>query len=181
VILLTDPGGELAWHHAGLVVSQRRTQAQPWTVPLWLRGLYILSFVALVGSLFWLVMIWDLHQIHRRARHLSLKLSNTWDTYFRPRYVEAWESYREAECLNCGACCKILWCCPFLEIREDGDSFCTIHARRPIQCRTFPHNPHAVEYINYELPKEQCCSYRFAIKRGSRRRPPLGSHDQEHA
>jgi len=62
---------------------------------------------------------------------------------------------RKGECNRCGACCKILFRCPFLATDSEGQYTCRIYERRFAQCRLFP--LHASELA--ELGGE--CSYTF--------------------
>ncbi len=62
---------------------------------------------------------------------------------------------RRGECNRCGACCKILFRCPFLGTDADGEYTCRIYANRFSQCRLFP--LHAADLR--ELKEE--CSYSF--------------------
>ena len=62
---------------------------------------------------------------------------------------------RTGECMRCGACCKFLVKCPFLEY-ENGDPKsprCKAYLIRPLQCRKYPRTKE--EQIH--LP----CGYRF--------------------
>ena len=65
------------------------------------------------------------------------------------------DSKRKGECSRCGACCKFLVTCPFLEY-ENGDptkSRCKAYAIRPPQCRKYPRSKK--EQIHHP------CGYRF--------------------
>ncbi len=62
---------------------------------------------------------------------------------------------RRGECNRCGACCKILFRCPFLGTDGDGQYSCRIYEKRFAQCRLFP--LHAADLR--ELAGE--CSYTF--------------------
>ena len=42
------------------------------------------------------------------------------------------------ECNRCGACCEILYKCPFLKKEPDGTGTCGIYEDRPNACRYFP-------------------------------------------
>ena len=64
-------------------------------------------------------------------------------------------SRRRGECNRCGACCKILFCCPFLATDAEGQYTCRIYDKRFAQCRLFP--LHAKDLA--ELGGE--CSYSF--------------------
>jgi Fe-S-cluster containining protein len=61
---------------------------------------------------------------------------------------------RRGECNRCGACCKILFRCPFLGTDADGQYTCRIYEKRFSQCRLFP--LHAADLA--ELSE---CSYTF--------------------
>ena len=50
-------------------------------------------------------------------------------------------SARQGECNRCGACCKILFACPFLVEGEGGVFTCGVYDRRPPSCRLFPMVP----------------------------------------
>ena len=45
---------------------------------------------------------------------------------------------RQGECNRCGACCKILFRCPFLGEDAEGQYTCKIYDKRFAQCRMFP-------------------------------------------
>ena len=45
---------------------------------------------------------------------------------------------RRGECNRCGACCKILFRCPFLGTDAEGQYTCRIYEYRFAQCRLYP-------------------------------------------
>ena len=45
---------------------------------------------------------------------------------------------RQGECNRCGACCKILFRCPFLGTDAEGQYTCRIYDKRFAQCRLYP-------------------------------------------
>ena len=47
---------------------------------------------------------------------------------------------RQGECNRCGACCKILFTCPFL-VEDKGVFTCSVYDHRPPSCRLFPMVP----------------------------------------
>ena len=68
---------------------------------------------------------------------------------------------REGECTRCGACCKILFKCPFL-IEEAGKESgaavsykCGIYGQHFNQCRIYPLVPRDLEEV------EEPCGYTF--------------------
>jgi Fe-S-cluster containining protein len=50
-------------------------------------------------------------------------------------------SARQGGCDRCGACCKILFACPFLVENEGGTFTCSVYDHRPPACRLFPMIP----------------------------------------
>ena len=52
-------------------------------------------------------------------------------------FLNGHEPRRFGSCNRCGACCKIVYRCPFLT-EENGMYGCAIYERRPDQCRRFP-------------------------------------------
>ena len=63
---------------------------------------------------------------------------------------------RSGECNRCGACCKILFRCPFLGTDAEGQYTCRIYDKRFAQCRLFPLRPQDLRELGEE------CSYTFA-------------------
>jgi Fe-S-cluster containining protein len=62
---------------------------------------------------------------------------------------------RKGDCNRCGACCKILFKCPFLGTDADGQYTCRIYEKRFAQCRLYP--LHAADLRELEGQ----CSYTF--------------------
>jgi uncharacterized protein len=71
---------------------------------------------------------------------------------------EALLARRKGECNRCGACCKILFRCPFLGTDAAGQYVCRIYDYRFAQCRLFP--LHARDLL--ELGEQ--CSYTFDVE-----------------
>jgi Fe-S-cluster containining protein len=69
--------------------------------------------------------------------------------------TEALLAKRRGECNRCGACCKILFRCPFLGTDEEGRYTCRIYAMRFAQCRLFPLRAADLREVGDE------CSYSF--------------------
>jgi Fe-S-cluster containining protein len=69
--------------------------------------------------------------------------------------AEALVARRNGECNRCGACCKILFKCPFLGTDAEGQYTCRIYQYRFAQCRLYP--LHAADLG--ELQGQ--CSYTF--------------------
>ncbi len=80
---------------------------------------------------------------------------------------EALARRRQGECSRCGACCKIVFRCPFLGTDEHGEYTCRIYEKRFAQCRLFP--LHARDLL--EVPE---CSFTFPDDpRAAERRPAV--------
>lgn len=73
-----------------------------------------------------------------RARQAHGKLRRFVQIRFRKEEVVAALSLRRGDCNRCGACCEILFKCPFLKKHEDATTTCGIYEDRPNQCRLFP-------------------------------------------
>jgi hypothetical protein len=73
-----------------------------------------------------------------RARQAQGKLRRFMNANFRKQEVRESLSLRRGECNRCGACCEILFKCPFLKKHTDGLTSCGIYEDRPNQCRLFP-------------------------------------------
>ena len=73
-----------------------------------------------------------------RARQAHGKLRRFVTATFRKQEVIAQLALRRGECNRCGACCEILFKCPFLKKHGDGTTSCGIYEDRPNQCRLFP-------------------------------------------
>ncbi|HEX8070151.1 MAG TPA: YkgJ family cysteine cluster protein [Pyrinomonadaceae bacterium] len=73
-----------------------------------------------------------------RARQAQGKLRRFLHTNLRKQEVIAALALRRGECNRCGACCEILYKCPFLKKQPDGTGLCGIYEDRPNSCRYFP-------------------------------------------
>ena len=73
-----------------------------------------------------------------RARQAQGKLRRFVSANFRKHEVIDALALRRGECNRCGACCEILFKCPFLKKHGDGTTTCGIYEDRPNQCRLYP-------------------------------------------
>ncbi len=73
-----------------------------------------------------------------RARQAQGKLRRFVSINFRKEEVIEKLALRRGDCNRCGACCEILFKCPFLKKHPDGTTTCGIYEDRPNQCRLFP-------------------------------------------
>lgn len=74
----------------------------------------------------------------------------------RAGYVLAQEKLRQGACKRCGACCKLLFHCPYLQEHEDGTYSCKIHKKRPLNCRVFPIDEHDIRDRDSRYPGTIC-------------------------
>src|ERR671917_308853 len=93
-----------------------------------------------------------------RARQAQGKLRRFVSANFRKDEVVAKLALRQGECNRCGACCEILFKCPFLKKHTDGTTTCGIYEDRPNQCRLFPIDKRDLEEVRGS------CSFYFIEK-----------------
>jgi hypothetical protein len=93
-----------------------------------------------------------------RARQAQGKLRRFVTINFRKEEVIAKLALRRGDCNRCGACCEILFKCPFLKKHGDGTSTCGIYEDRPNQCRLFPLEQRDLQEVR------GTCSYYFIEK-----------------
>ncbi len=89
-----------------------------------------------------------------RARQVHGKLRRFVSANFRKQEVVNSLALRRGECNRCGACCEILFKCPFLKKHTDGTTTCGIYEDRPNQCRLFP-----IERRDLEEVRGTCSFY----------------------
>jgi len=101
----------------------------------------------------------QLSRIQFRARQATGKLRRFFRANLYTKENPALLARREGECTRCGACCKILFKCPFLiEESEQKDQVrysCAIYGKYPNQCQLYPLAPKDLEEI------EEPCGYTF--------------------
>lgn len=68
------------------------------------------------------------------------KVRRSYISTFHAEYVrQSIEATREGDCTRCGACCKLVYRCPFLGEDSTNQPFCRIYGElRPASCKTFP-------------------------------------------
>ena len=79
---------------------------------------------------------------------------------FRHRYIFSQIRKRKGECARCGACCRLLFHCPFLRVLPDGGTECSIHVKRPVNCRIFPIDEKDLRDRDTLAP-EHPCGFKF--------------------
>ncbi len=93
-----------------------------------------------------------------RARQVQGKVRRFVSANFRREEVVAALTLRRGECNRCGACCEILFKCPFLKKHDDDSTTCGIYEDRPNQCRLFPIEKRDLEEVR------GTCSFYFIEK-----------------
>jgi len=93
-----------------------------------------------------------------RARQAQGKLRRFVQIRFRQDEVVESLARRRGDCNRCGACCEILFKCPFLKKHGDGTTTCGIYEDRPSQCRLFPIGPRDLAEVR------GTCSFYFIEK-----------------
>ena len=92
--------------------------------------------------------------VRLRALQAYGKIRRFFRTYLYTKANERLLSKRKGECTRCGACCKILFRCPFL--KEENDQYsCGIYGQHFNQCRIFPLVPQDLKEL------EQPCGFSF--------------------
>ena len=93
-----------------------------------------------------------------RARQAQGKLRRLVNVSFRKQDVIAALALRRGECNRCGACCELVFKCPFLKKHADGTSTCGIYENRPNSCRLVPIERRDIEEVR------GTCTYYFIEK-----------------
>jgi hypothetical protein len=93
-----------------------------------------------------------------RARQAQGKLRRFVNLSFRRQEVISALALRRGECNRCGACCELVFKCPFLKKHSDGSSTCGIYESRPNLCRLFPIERRDIEEVR------GTCTYYFIEK-----------------
>jgi hypothetical protein len=104
------------------------------------------------------IIFWKPWRLRQRYFAWRLKIHDAWGTYFQPKETTQTLAARQGDCNRCGACCRILYRCPYLKDTEDGNTTCSIYKGRPDQCATFPHDIRSIEILT-EMGIS--CSYTF--------------------
>ena len=73
---------------------------------------------------------------------------------------------RIGECKRCGACCKIVFKCPFYKEKE-GRGLCLIYGHHFTQCKLFPIEPKDL------IGLEGICHYKFDLEKLKKGKVPL--------
>ncbi len=88
------------------------------------------------------------------GRQLRGKVRRFFQAKVLEQDTEALLARRRGDCNRCGACCKILFRCPFLGTDAEGQYTCQIYEKRFAQCRLYPLH-------SQDLLEVKECSYTF--------------------
>jgi hypothetical protein len=91
------------------------------------------------------------------ARQAQGKVRRFVNSNFRKEATKNALELRQGDCNRCGACCELLFKCPFLKKFADGSSQCGIYENRPNNCRVFPMDRRDILEVSE-------CSYYFIEK-----------------
>jgi Fe-S-cluster containining protein len=98
-------------------------------------------------------------RLRLRARQAAGKIRRFFRASIYTRKNEELLALRQGECTRCGACCKILFRCPFLVEQPEnppGEVYsCSIYGSRFSQCRIYPLVPKDL------LEVDEPCGYTF--------------------
>lgn len=102
----------------------------------------------------------DFLDLSWRERYIlfSGKLRRFYIGRFRREYVAEQIAARKGSCHRCGACCKLLFRCPFL-LEDEGQFTCRIHGNKPENCHIFPINKKDLTDRNTVSPGQRCGFY----------------------
>ena len=90
-----------------------------------------------------------------RLRQLTGKFRRYYYSSIATSGIAARLALREGDCNRCGACCKILFRCPFLAEPHPGEYSCRIYGHHFGQCKLYPLTPADLKEIDGE------CSFTF--------------------
>lgn len=134
-------------------VAEYRARRVTWQA--YRTGFAFMVYLLLIGPL---IVLWKPWKIRERFYALKLKIHDAFGTYFQPKEVTRTLAARRGDCNRCGACCRILYRCPYLKDTPDGNTTCSIYDGRPDQCATFPHDAHSLQLLTQ---MGVSCSYSF--------------------
>jgi hypothetical protein len=72
-----------------------------------------------------------------------------------PKSFQASMAKREGSCSRCGACCQLLYKCPYLE-EKNGVFACSIQGKKPGNCIRFPIDARDLADRDIVMPDVKC-------------------------
>ena len=83
------------------------------------------------------------------------KVRRTYLSYFKPEYIrQSIAENRKGDCHRCGACCELVYKCPFLGKDAQNLPYCRVYGElRPSNCRNYP-----FDRVDSEIKQ---CGYTF--------------------
>jgi hypothetical protein len=105
--------------------------------------------------------------VSQRLAHGLGKIRRVYYWTVRKEYILRSHARRRGECVRCGACCKLMFRCPWLD--ESGAlPVCVRHETRPMNCRVYPIDEADLADRDVIMPDKKC-GYSF-IQSGEVRR-----------
>lgn len=93
-----------------------------------------------------------------RIIHAWGKIRRLCYVFLRPGYAAKKIEHRKGECHRCAACCKLLFICPYLTMKN-GIVECKIHSRKFKACRFFPIDEADLRDRDIVSPEKKCGFY----------------------
>lgn len=86
------------------------------------------------------------------------KMRRSYFSIFKKEYVRENMRRREGDCNRCGACCELVYKCPFVARDKDDMAYCRVYGSfQPASCRNYP-----FDEVDSEV---EICSYTFSSKK----------------
>ncbi|MBM4049622.1 MAG: hypothetical protein FJ279_31390 [Planctomycetes bacterium] len=84
------------------------------------------------------------------------KLRRLFYARFKPEYITDSLQRRRGECIRCGACCKLMYACPFLNNGNGVTYTCVKHPKHFVTCRIFPVDESDLRDRDIIAPERKC-------------------------
>ncbi len=98
------------------------------------------------------------YTLHQNIRFIRGKILRFYLGHFHKEYVARRLAQRKGECKRCGACCRLLFKCAYVDDCK-GHTECRIYQNRPVNCRIFPFNKQHLHERDILRPDEPCGYY----------------------
>jgi hypothetical protein len=92
---------------------------------------------------------------YKKALHCYGKLRRAYFAIFCPTYIRRNLEKKTGTCLRCGACCKLLFLCPWYR-EENGEGKCAFYEQRPYVCKLFPIDKFDLIERDLVMPQRRC-------------------------
>ncbi len=92
---------------------------------------------------------------------------------FRPAYVRESLGRRVGDCNRTGACCRLMFTCPILDVKSEPVR-CRIHAHKPSVCKLFPIDERDLRDRDIIAPDSPCGYSFIPVEEVAARGPTAG-------